>query len=58
MVDSAIWNDENDMLAAITDGKFTVWYYPNVVFVDEDIAALCRLEKDGRYNPGVSSTAF
>lgn len=48
MVDSAVWNDENDMLAAITDGKFIVWYYPNVVFVDEDIASLCRLEKDGR----------
>ncbi|KAJ3045285.1 Intraflagellar transport protein 80 [Rhizophlyctis rosea] len=29
------------------DYKFIVWYYPNVVFVDEDIAPLTRLERDG-----------
>ena len=49
MVETAIWNDENDMLAGVTDGKFVVWYYPNVVFVDEDITAMTRLDKDGRY---------
>lgn len=48
MVDSFCWNDEFDMLSAMADGKFVVWYYPNAVFVDEDIASLTKLEKDGR----------
>jgi intraflagellar transport protein 80 len=46
MVETMAWNDETDMLAALTDGKFVVWYYPNVMFIDEDVAHLTRLEKD------------
>ncbi len=51
MVDSLLWNDESNTLAAIMDGKFVVWYYPNVVFVDEEITHLTRFEKEG-YNVG------
>eukprot|EP00842_Homolaphlyctis_polyrhiza_P004118 jgi/Hompol1/4707/HPOL_002297-RA len=47
MVETFAWNDETDMLLAIMDGKLAVWYYPNAVFVDEDIAPLTRLERDG-----------
>ncbi|KAI9350037.1 WD40-repeat-containing domain protein [Zopfochytrium polystomum] len=47
MVDSFAWNDEKDMLAAIVDSKFMVWYYPFVVFIDEDIEPLTRFDKDG-----------
>jgi intraflagellar transport protein 80 len=47
MVDSFAWNDEADMIAAMVDGKFVVWYYPNVVFIDEDIVNMTRFEKDG-----------
>ena len=46
MVETIAWNDESDTLAALTDGKLVVWYYPNVMFIDEDIAPLTRLEKD------------
>ncbi|KAI8926289.1 WD40-repeat-containing domain protein [Entophlyctis helioformis] len=46
MVETFAWNDETDMLFAIMDAKFAVWYYPNAVFVDEDIAPLTRLERD------------
>ncbi|KAJ1554606.1 Intraflagellar transport protein 80 [Cladochytrium tenue] len=47
MVDSFAWNDEKDMIATITDGRFVVWYYPFVAFIDEDIEPLTRFEKDG-----------
>jgi len=47
MVDAAMWNDETDALAALLDGKFTVWYYPNVVFVDRDLINQVRVVKDG-----------
>ncbi|OAJ40437.1 hypothetical protein BDEG_24171 [Batrachochytrium dendrobatidis JEL423] len=45
MVETFSWNAETDMLFAIMDGKATQWYYPNVVFVDEDIALLTRVER-------------
>lgn len=48
MIDTFAWNDEIDMIAAMSDGKFVVWYYPNAVFVDEDVAAMTKFEKDGR----------
>ncbi|KAJ3216152.1 Intraflagellar transport protein 80 [Dinochytrium kinnereticum] len=47
MVETMAWNDEADMFAAMVDGKFVVWYYPNVVFIDEDIEPITRFEKDG-----------
>ncbi|KAJ3393213.1 Intraflagellar transport protein 80 [Lobulomyces angularis] len=47
MVDTFSWNDEIDIIAAMVDGKFTVWYYPNAVFIDQDIAHLTKIERDG-----------
>jgi intraflagellar transport protein 80 len=32
-----VWNDTYNMLAGITDGRFTVWYYPGIVFVDKNL---------------------
>ncbi|KAH9277413.1 hypothetical protein BASA83_000284 [Batrachochytrium salamandrivorans] len=46
MVETFIWNIETDMLSAIMDGKLALWYYPNAVFVDEDISSLTRLDRD------------
>jgi len=37
MVDSFQWNDENDMLTALSDGKLKTWFYPNAVYVDKDL---------------------
>lgn len=37
------------MLAAIVDGKFVVWYYPNVVYIDRNLVTATRSTKDGRY---------
>lgn len=37
MVQSMAWNDATNMLAALVDTKFTVWYYPNAVYVDKEL---------------------
>ena len=37
MVDSFCWNDENDMLSAISDSKHVTWFYPNSIYVDKDL---------------------
>ncbi|GBG65480.1 hypothetical protein CBR_g51075 [Chara braunii] len=47
MVDSAAWNDGTDMLAAMADQKMVVWYYPNVVYVDNDLLPRTKYTKDG-----------
>eukprot|EP00057_Strongylocentrotus_purpuratus_P035142 XP_797867.3 PREDICTED: intraflagellar transport protein 80 homolog [Strongylocentrotus purpuratus] len=36
MVTSFAWNDTTNVLVALQDGKFTMWYYPNAVYVDKD----------------------
>ncbi|XP_062521440.1 intraflagellar transport protein 80 homolog [Corticium candelabrum] len=45
MVTSIAWNDNTNMLAAIRDGKFTVWLYPGVVYIDKDILTQTVYEK-------------
>ena len=37
IVDSFQWNDNNDMLACIADGKLLTWFYPNAIYVDKDL---------------------
>jgi intraflagellar transport protein 80 len=46
MVNSALWSDKTDMLAAIMDGRFVVWMYPNAVFFDRDLANLTKSVRD------------
>jgi intraflagellar transport protein 80 len=36
------------MLAALADGKFTVWYYPSAVYVDRDLLPRTVFEKEAR----------
>lgn len=47
MVDTMRWNEDTNMLAAVMDGKFAVWYYPTVMFIDEDIVEETKLVRDG-----------
>lgn len=47
MVDSARWNDDNDMLLAIADGKLLVWLCPQAAFTDRDLLTRTRSEQDG-----------
>jgi hypothetical protein len=37
MVDSFQWNDNNDMIAALSDGKLKTWFYQNAIYVDKDL---------------------
>ena len=37
MVDSFQWNDNNDMLTSLSDGKLKTWFYPNAIYVDRDL---------------------
>ena len=46
MVDSFQWNDNNDMLTALSDGKLKTWFYPNSIYVDRDLMNKAMSEKD------------
>mmetsp|Transcript_5483 Transcript_5483/g.19072 ORF Transcript_5483/g.19072 Transcript_5483/m.19072 type:complete len:763 (-) Transcript_5483:1656-3944(-) len=46
MVDSFVWHEEADMLAAMIDQKLVVWYYPNTVYVDKDLLPTTKYVKD------------
>eukprot|EP00351_Strombidinopsis_sp_SopsisLIS2011_P002074 CAMPEP_0116879624 /NCGR_PEP_ID=MMETSP0463-20121206/11438_1 /TAXON_ID=181622 /ORGANISM="Strombidinopsis sp, Strain SopsisLIS2011" /LENGTH=234 /DNA_ID=CAMNT_0004529159 /DNA_START=1451 /DNA_END=2155 /DNA_ORIENTATION=+ len=46
MVDSFLWNETNDMLACIADGKLNTWFYPNAVYVDKDLMGKAMSSKD------------
>lgn len=49
MVQSLAWNDENNMLAALTDGKLIIFYYPNVTYVDKYLLPRTVYERDAAY---------
>lgn len=46
MIQSHAWNDETNMLAAMTDGKILVWYCPNGVYIDKNLLPKTLFEKD------------
>ena len=48
MVQSAMWNDKTDILAAIMDSTFTVWLYPAAIFFDRDLINLTKMNKDSK----------
>ena len=50
MIQSLAWNDSTNMLSAMADGKFKVWYSPNTVYVDRDLLPKTVFEKDSRYD--------
>ena len=48
MVTSICWNDGANMLAAMQDNNFVVWYHPGIVHADKDLLPLTLLTKEGR----------
>lgn len=42
MTDSFLWNDNNDILSCLADGRLIAWYYPNAIYVDKDLMDLCK----------------
>ena len=49
MVLSLAWNDENNTLAVMTDGKLLIFYYPNVAYIDQSLLSKTTSEKDTAY---------
>lgn len=46
MVSSLLWHDTNETLAAISDSRLTVWYYPSMLFLDADLVTLTKEVRD------------
>jgi len=46
MVDSFSWNDNNDMLTALTDGNLKTWFYPNAIYCDRELMNKAMSAKD------------
>ncbi|XP_063162568.1 intraflagellar transport protein 80 homolog isoform X4 [Candoia aspera] len=46
MVHTLAWNDTCNILCGLQDTRFTVWYYPNAVYVDKDLLPKTLCEKD------------
>eukprot|EP00339_Tiarina_fusa_P021541 CAMPEP_0117013778 /NCGR_PEP_ID=MMETSP0472-20121206/11302_1 /TAXON_ID=693140 ORGANISM="Tiarina fusus, Strain LIS" /NCGR_SAMPLE_ID=MMETSP0472 /ASSEMBLY_ACC=CAM_ASM_000603 /LENGTH=54 /DNA_ID=CAMNT_0004717175 /DNA_START=88 /DNA_END=252 /DNA_ORIENTATION=- len=46
MTDSFLWNEKNDILSAIADGRLLTWYYPNAIYVDKDLMDMCKVSKE------------
>ena len=58
MVSSICWNDGANMLAAMQDNTFVVWYHPGIVHADKDLLPLTLLTKEGRYVHVSTRTQF
>ncbi|ELT91803.1 hypothetical protein CAPTEDRAFT_169559 [Capitella teleta] len=46
MINSLLWNDETNMLAALSEGKLLVWFYPNASSVDKDLISRTTYERE------------
>ncbi len=51
MVSSMCWNETVNMLAAMQDDKFVVWYHPAVIYSDKDLLPRTRFTKEGSVDP-------
>eukprot|EP00761_Pharyngomonas_kirbyi_P000649 gb/GECH01000649.1/.p1 GENE.gb/GECH01000649.1/~~gb/GECH01000649.1/.p1 ORF type:complete len:758 (+),score=164.05 gb/GECH01000649.1/:1-2274(+) len=59
VVSSVSWNDYSDILIAISDGIFSVWYYPYVVFIDKSILELTfESNKENEFGTKAKITNF
>lgn len=41
-----VWNDAYNMLAGIADSRFTIWYYPSIVYVDKNLLSRSQYQRD------------
>ncbi|RNA13955.1 intraflagellar transport 80 -like protein [Brachionus plicatilis] len=45
-IQNFVWNDAYNMLAGIADARFTIWYYPNIVYVDKNLLQRSIYQRD------------
>ena len=41
-----VWNDAYNMLAGLADSRFTIWYYPGIVYVDKNLLSRSMFQRD------------
>jgi intraflagellar transport protein 80 len=41
-----VWNDAYNMLAGLADSRFTIWYYPGIVYVDKNLLSRSMYQRD------------
>ena len=46
MVQSMLWAADCPMLAAMQETKFTIWYYPAIIYVDKALLGQTLVERD------------
>lgn len=46
MASSIQWNDKNETLVSISDGKLNTWYFPTVVYTDRSLLSKTRSIRD------------
>ena len=49
MVTTIMWHDTTNMLSALQDGRFTVWYYPRAVYIDTELLPQSKVFKDAGF---------
>ena len=45
-IQNFVWNDAYNMLAGIADNRFTIWYYPGIVYVDKNLLHRSIYQRD------------
>ena len=46
MVDTFMWNEHNDILACVADGRMISWLFPNGVYLDRDLMEQAKVVRD------------
>lgn len=48
MVDTFLWNERNDILACVADGRLISWLFPNGIYIDRDLMEQAKVVRDAR----------
>jgi len=59
MVDTAMWHESVELLAAVVDHKLNVWCYPHAAYVDRDLVQATKIVIDNsHFHSGAQLTSF
>ncbi|CAL8086530.1 unnamed protein product [Calicophoron daubneyi] len=47
-VTSFVWAETSNLLAAVANDKVSVWFYPNIAFIDSDLLSMTTQEHDAQ----------
>ncbi|KAF5404668.1 Intraflagellar transport protein 80 [Paragonimus heterotremus] len=48
MATSMVWSETSNLLAAVANENLTIWFYPNVAFIDNDLLAMTTQEHENQ----------